>query len=104
MINLEDRLLNVTEVALLIGSSLNSINNWYRFKKLNPDDAYAKMLPDFVQKGNRKTRYWRQSDIGKLIEFKNKLPKGRNGILGSVTQKWNKNSRLYYRKDENVEN
>lgn len=95
---------NVTEVALIVNSSINSINNWYRFKKLNPDNEYAKLLPDFIQKGERRTRYWKQSDIDKLLEFKNKLPKGRNGILGSVTQKWNKNSKLYYRKDTNYEN
>lgn len=99
-----ERLFNVTEVALIVNSSINSINNWYRFKKLNPDNEYAKLLPDFIQKGERRTRYWKQSDIDKLLEFKNKLPKGRNGILGSVTQKWNKNSKLYYRKDTNYEN
>jgi len=100
----EERLYNVTEVALIVNSSINSINNWYRFKKQNPDNEYAKILPDFIQKGQRRTRYWKQSDIDKLLEFKSKLPKGRNGILGSVTQKWNKNSRLYYRKDVSYEN
>lgn len=96
---MEDRLLNATEVSLLIGSSLNSINNWYRFKRLNPDNEYAKILPDYVQDGSHQTRKWRQSDIGRLIEFKSKIPKGRNGILGCVTQKWNKNSAKHYRKD-----
>ena len=90
---MEDRLLNATEVSLLIGSSLNSIDN-----------EYAQLLPDYVQKSNHQTRMWRQSDIGRLIEFKTKIPKGRNGILGCVTQKWNKNSKKHYRKDENYGN
>lgn len=97
---MQERLLNVTEVSLLIGSSCNSINNWYRFKRLNPDNEYAKILPDYIQSGNHQTRMWKQSDIGKLIEFKSKIPKGRNGVLGSVTQKWNKNSSKHYRKDK----
>lgn len=101
---MEERLFNATEVSLIINSSLNSISNWYRFKKYNPDNEYAKMLPDYIQEGKRRTRYWRQSDIEKLIEFKNSIPIGRNGVLGSVTQKWNKKSKKYYRKDKKDEN
>lgn len=82
------RLLKIEEVAVRIGSSVKSINNWYWFKRTEPDSDYAKMLPDYIQEGNRQTRYWEESDVWKLIEFKNNLPKGRNGIMGSVTQKY----------------
>ena len=92
-----ERLLKLEEVAVLIGSSCKSINNWYWFRRENPDNEYAQMLPDYIQEGARQTRYWKESDIWKLIEFKNSIPQGRNGIMGSVTQK-------YYRKDkEDVE-
>lgn len=86
----EDRLLKLEEVAVLIGSSFKSINNWYMFKRANPDNEYAKMLPDFIQHGARQTRYWRESDLWKLIQFKNAIPQGRNGIMGCVTQKYYK--------------
>lgn len=89
----ESRLLKIEEVAILIGSSSKSINNWYWFKRENPDDEYAKILPDYIQEGARQTRYWRESDIWKLIEFKQSIPMGRNGIMGSITQK-------YYKKKE----
>lgn len=89
-----ERLLRIEEVAIIIGSSSKSINNWYWFRRENPDNEYAKMLPDFIQEGARQTRYWKESDIWKLIEFKNAIPQGRNGIMGSVTQK-------YYHKEEN---
>ncbi len=88
-----ERLLKLEEVAILIGSSGKSINNWYWFKRENPDNEYAKLLPDFVQDGPRQTRYWKESDIWKLLEFKQAIPQGRNGIMGSITQK-------YYRKKE----
>lgn len=88
----EERLLKLEEVAILIGSSGKSINNWYWFKRENPDNEYAKMLPDYVQYGPRQTRYWKESDIWKLIEYKQLIPKGRAGVMGSVTQK-------YYHKD-----
>ena len=87
----DERLLKVEEVAVEIGCSLNTINNWYRFKKENPDNKYAKLLPDFYQfEGPRQTRYWRKCDIPKLIDFKTTIPKGCNGVMGSVTQRYYK--------------
>lgn len=82
-------LLKVEEVALLVGVSVKTINNWYSFKRIEPDSEYSKLLPEFIQKGARQTRYWEKNDIWKLFEFKQKIPKGRNGILGKVTQKYN---------------
>lgn len=86
-----DNLLKVEEVAVLIGSSVNTINFWYRFKRMEPENEYAKQLPDFIQKNSRQTRYWKQEDVWKLIEFKKNLPHGRNGVMGSATwinNKW----------------
>lgn len=88
-----EKLLKLEEVAIIIGSSSKSINNWYWFRREHPDNEYAKMLPDYIQEGERQTRYWREADIWKLIEFKSAIPQGRNGIMGSITQK-------YYHKDK----
>lgn len=82
------RKLNVTEVAVLVGCSVQTINYWYAFKKEEPDNELAKLLPEFKQEGARQTRYWNEEDIFKLVSFKNSIPKGRNGILGSVTQRY----------------
>lgn len=84
----EERLLKLEEVAVIIGSSFKTINNWYMYKKAYPDSEYAQMLPDFVQSGPRQTRYWRESDIWKLLEFKKAIPQGRNGVMGAITQKY----------------
>lgn len=89
-----ERLLKIEEVAILIGSSVQTINMWYRFKRSEPENEYAKMLPDYIQKGGlRSTRYWTQKDIYKLIEFKQSIPLGRNGVLGTITQKYVKRRR-----------
>ena len=93
---MSDRLLKLEEVAVLIGSSGKSINNWYWFKRENPENEYAKMLPEYTQEGGRQTRYWKESDIWKLIEFKQAIPKGRGGVMGDITQK-------YYRKEKQNE-
>lgn len=81
------QLLKIEEVAMLIGSSIQTINVWYQFKRKNPESDFAKMLPDYIQDGARQTRYWAKDDVWKLIEFKNAIPHGRNGILGDITQK-----------------
>lgn len=82
-----EQMLRIEEVALLIGVSTQTINIWYRWKKHNPDNEYAELLPDYEQTGARQMRWWKRSDLWKLIEFKNKIPHGRYGILGDITQR-----------------
>ena len=86
-----DSVVRVEELAVIIGSSVPTISSWYRWKKLNPEHEMAKVLPDFFRYGPRRTRYWHESDIPALLQFKNSLPQGRNGIMGSITQKYVKN-------------
>nr|DAG18875.1 MAG TPA: Protein of unknown function (DUF3853) [Caudoviricetes sp.] len=82
-----EQLLRIEEVALLVKCSTQTLNNWYRWKKSHPTHELAKLLPDYQQSGNRQIRYWKKSDIWKIVEFKNIIPHGRNGILGEVTQR-----------------
>ena len=81
-----DNLLSVQEVAVLIKSSVPTISAWYRWKRLEPNHELAQMLPDFERHGAHRTRYWKYSDIPKLLEFKEAIPQGRNGVMGCVTQ------------------
>lgn len=85
---MEEQLLRIEEVALLIGTSSQTINIWYRWKRLNPEHPLAAKLPDYIQSAERQKRYWKKSDIWSIVEFKNSLPRGRKGILGEVTQKY----------------
>jgi hypothetical protein len=85
--------LKVEKVALLVGVSVKTINSWYWFKAQNPENEYAKMLPEFERRTALGTRYWKSEDIQKLVEFKTKVPHGRNGILGDVTQKYARKQR-----------
>lgn len=88
-----DELLNVQKVATLIDSSVPTISSWYRWKRANPDHEFAQKLPDFERHGAHKARYWKYSDIPKLIDFKNSIPQGRNGVMGSITQRYVKKSK-----------
>ena len=79
--------LRIEAVALFVSVSVQTLNNWYRWKRLHADHELAKLLPDYQQEGSRRIRYWNSSDMWKIIEFKNAIPHGRLGILGDVTQK-----------------
>lgn len=85
-----DDLLSVEEVAVSLGVSVQSINIWYRWKRQNPDNDRAKMLPEFIQLGPRQARYWEKSSLRQIEEFKNSIVMGRNGAMGSITQKYAK--------------
>ena len=82
-----EKYLTGAEVCVLVGCSIYSLNNWYRFKKENPEHELAKLLPEFYQTGDRQKRVWKSSDIYKIIEFRASIPVGRNGVMGLVTQK-----------------
>lgn len=86
-------MLRIEEVAVMVGVSTQTINNWYKFKKKNPDNEHAKELPDYIVDFPKKTRLWDCKDIEALQKFRESLPKGRNGILGSVTQKYSRNKK-----------
>ncbi len=83
----DDDLIKIEEVAFLVGCNIQTLNYYYRFKRENPDNGYAELLPDYIQSGSRSTRYWRRGDIKDIIEFRKRIPKGRGGALGSVTQR-----------------
>ena len=82
----KDNFLNLTEVAMILGVSVYTINNWYRFKKQNPDNDFAKMLPEPRQLTPHSIRLWKESDIKKFVKFQESIPRGRNGIMGDTTQ------------------
>lgn len=86
-------LLKIEEVAVLIGSSVQTINNWYAFKRAEPDNEYAKMLPDYEQAGERQIRLWNKDDIQKFVEFKRAVPKGCKGAMGVITQRYVRNGK-----------
>ena len=81
-------LLRIEEVAVLCGVSVQTVNNWYKFKRENPNNEYARLLPNFECIGGRNQRFWDKSDISALISFKDKMPKGCKGVMGSVTQRY----------------
>ena len=77
-------LMKVQEVAVLLDVSVPTINNWYKFKTTNPDHELSKLLPDFIQEGSRQTRKWRSKDMWKMIEFKQRVPRGRAGVMAEI--------------------
>lgn len=97
----EERMVKAQELSMLIDTSVQTITAWYKWKDMHPDHELAKLLPDYTRlKGGRKTRYWKYSDVYKLMEFKKSLPQGRYGIMGDVTQMYVKGSKRYVYRDK----
>lgn len=69
--------ITISELAYLLDVSVFTINRWYRWqKKFNKN-----VLPEPKRIGVR--NYWKQEDVPILLEFKNKIIKGRNGVMTS---------------------
>ena len=83
--------IKIEELAMRIDSSVQTINNWYKWKRDNPKNELAQILPEYEQEGNRQTRYWNTGDIWKMIEFKQAIIHGRNGVMGQSRPKKGKN-------------
>lgn len=84
-------LLRAEEVAVLCGVSIQTINNWYKFKRENPNNEFARLLPDYVVIGGHGQRFWEKSDIDAMLTFKMRVPRGCKGVMGDVTQRYVKN-------------
>lgn len=85
--------IKIEEVCCMIDSSIQTVNNWYKWKRDNPDNELASLLPDYTQNGPRQTRYWEREDVWKFLEFKKSIIHGRNGVMGDVTQRRNSNAK-----------
>jgi predicted DNA-binding transcriptional regulator AlpA len=85
---MERTILTIEQVAVTCGVSVQTINNWYKFKRENPNNEYAKLLPEYMTIGGHGQRFWDKSDIVALCAFKQKMPKGCKGVMGAVTQRY----------------
>lgn len=76
--------MRIEEVAMKIGTSSQTLNKWYRFKKAHPEDEAIQKLPDYemVVTSSGKVRHWTEDDVKKLMEFKDSIIIGRRGKMG----------------------
>lgn len=77
--------LRAENVAAKVGISTMTLNRWYRFKNENQGTLFDE-LPEFTRDKNN-SRLWDEQAIPVLIAFKNKLPKGRKGVMGKYAGK-----------------
>lgn len=90
--------LTAQQVVVILGISENTLNFWYRFRRENPDNEIAKLLPDYIKESEKAKRLWKREDLQKLSEFQQAIPKGRNGIMGGTTQRYRKENKNYGKK------
>jgi len=76
--------MKIEEVAMRIGTSVQTINKWYMVKRKHPELEAMKKLPDYemIVTSSGKVRNWTEDDVWLLLEFKQSIKLGRNGIMG----------------------
>lgn len=82
----EEELFTIEEVAASIGTSIERIERWYRWKSEHPEHEYAKLIPGYVRKGPHGQRYWYESAVAELYCFKSYTPKSSGGNKGTGAQ------------------
>jgi hypothetical protein len=78
------------EVCTRLGIATKTLDNWYLFKRNDPTNEYAKLLPEYIKcklKG-LPVRLWKKTDLYKLFEFSYAIPRGRKGAMGSISTKY----------------
>lgn len=90
------KLLTANQVCNEVGISIFTLNNWYRYKRENPNDDLARILPDYTKEFTTSPRQWRRADIKKLLKFKQTRNLGSKGQMAKTIQK-------YYKKEKQNE-
>jgi hypothetical protein len=88
----ELELITASKVANALDISVKTLTTWYKWYN-DPDEVKPDnmpILPDYKQKNPQAPRYWKKSDIKKIKEFKMWLPRGRNGVMGNLTNQYSK--------------
>ena len=97
--------LTATQVCYLLGITVVTLNNWYKYMQETPKEERPEDCPDlpqYIQATPGGQRYWNGTDVHKLYEFQKWLPKGRNGIMGKVSSRyWSKEYRDRYKNQNN---
>lgn len=80
-------MLSSNKVAQALDISVSTLNNWYKWTAACHEELPEGMpvLPVYVQHTPRGPRYWNEEDISQLEAFRDWLPKGRGGVMGT----WN---------------
>ena len=83
-------LLSASQVANALDISVKTLTNWYRWyfdDTIKKDYDFPK-LPEYFQEYQNGPRYWTKEDIPQLIKFQEWLPRGRNGVMGRISEQY----------------
>lgn len=69
--------------------SYRTLERWYKwYNSLSDVPKDVPKLPMYEQAKPRGAKFWTSEDVEQLKEFKKWIPKGRNGIMGRVSQRY----------------
>lgn len=83
--------LTATQAAQRIGKSVYTLKRWYKwFEDLSEVELQKlikegmPVLPKYETLGNTQWKFWDESDISKLQEFAEWVPKTKNGVMAGT--------------------
>lgn len=78
---------DAAKVCDTVAISVYTLDRWYAwYRKQTPETLLTTpILPPYTLRNGR--RMWKRSDMKKLQAFKEWVPRGRNGIMSTPTQK-----------------
>ncbi len=69
--------LTIGEVSKIIDRNTHTIKNWYEWYDQNEEAQKENLLPEIYRElDNKRTRYFLENDIEKLINFRDKIKYG----------------------------
>lgn len=88
--NISTEMLTATKVTQYLDISMKTLDSWYKYVEDNSFEHPSDMpnLPMYEQKYPRAPRYWKKSDLEQMKKFKDWVPKGRNGVMGRVNERF----------------
>ena len=82
--------LTAMKVCQQLDIAPQTLNNWYKWYSSSEFKKPEGMpeLPPYEQAGPRAPRFWSEEAVEQLRVFKEWIPKGRGGVMGSYTARF----------------
>lgn len=83
---MENKKYTANKIAQFLDISVPTLNSWYAFYSGDQFEKPEGMppLPAFEQEGPHRPRYWDEDALYDLKKFKEWIPRGRAGVMGSL--------------------
>lgn len=77
-----ERYYTTSETAAIVGVTRATLLRWYEYQ----ETLDVKVLPEFIRIGGHNTKYWSDTNIQKIVQFKKSK---KQGDMAQISNKYN---------------